>query len=288
MNKPVIQVHTIKQWMELSDAQRYAILTNLKMKDRLHEYLRQKQLVQPQPLDEAKWVKCHDCGGTGYVELHPRYPGIHPSQFSSQCLLKIYWDMIGKEQKKVHTSKLMGIFDLGTAVHNMMQEYGKKGAWGPVYEAEVDIGNSPVGEALHIEGHADADNLVVVDTPDTIYEVYVVHEYKSINDRGFKELKGRPKPEHKQQATIYSACLDRPIVVYFYINKNDSTIQDFPVPFDMNFWSTIHSKAVTLVGHWTSGSEAPPTVGYHCKDCAYQYNCHAWNAVNGRPNGNVG
>lgn len=282
MSKTVIQLHTIDQWMLVDKSIRQIILQHIRLKDRLLKFLKenygkQKMVVQDQ---DAKWRPCKKCGQTGWLLNEPRLPGIHPSQLPHPCLLKVYYEMDGKEAKEKLEARTMLIFDLGHAVHDMLQGYGRAGAWGPVYshEARLTAELQELSEELMIEGHADAENILTIDDiPDSpyIYEVGLIHEYKSINTNGFEKLT-RPKPEHKVQAMVYSACLNRPIVVYLYLNKNDCSLSDFPVAFDPEMWATIEGKSRLLKQHFIDKTPPPASTGFHCQQCAYVYDCAAY------------
>lgn len=285
--RQTVRLHTIEEWMRFDPVIRAEVVRNIKLKDRLYRYIvakRKNRVVQP------FWKKCRDCEGRGHILIEPRYDGIHPSQLPNPCLLKIFHEMVGNAKgDEGFEARLLLIFDLGTAVHQMFQSYGDGGAWGPHYRKEAPISAEfqPLAEALMLEGHADADNIIVIDDiPNApIYEVGLVHEYKSINTHGFEKLT-RPKPEHKMQAMLYAAALDRPIVVYMYLNKNDSNIADFPVPFEYELWEPLRKKAETLVGYydrWTQdqarglpGVLPPAEPGFHCKDCGHSKTCQAY------------
>src|SRR5688572_8812944 len=204
MNKKIIQLHTIDQWMTLDPSIRPIILQNVKLKDRLYKFLKnnyQENKKKGLHSQESTHRTCPSCEGKGVIPTEPRLPGIHPSQLPHPCLLKTYNEMIGKEAKEKIEARTMLIFDLGHSVHDMLQTYGKQGAWGPHYEAEVRLSKDlqELSEELMLEGHADAENILILDDiPDSpyIYEVGLVHEYKTINSNGFEKLT-RPKPEHK-------------------------------------------------------------------------------------------
>lgn len=280
MSRPVIQVHTIEQWMTLDQQTRTLILQNIKLKDRLQRYLSALNEKPENNITEPTWVRCSKCSSSehpGYILKEPRYDGIHPSQVVGPCMKKTYFDMIGAPGQERIEPRMRLIFDLGHAVHHMFQTYGLNGAWGSWYKHEVEISAEyqALASELMLEGHADAENILSIDDiPGSpyIYEVGLVHEYKSINDNGFSKLKAA-KPEHKAQAIIYSKALNRPIVVYLYLNKNDSNLADFPVPFDPESWARSEAKSRLLIQHYEN--ETPPAgeVGFHCRDCKYLYVC---------------
>jgi CRISPR/Cas system-associated exonuclease Cas4 (RecB family) len=284
MSRQVIQLHTIQQWFSVDPTVRSVILQNIKLKDRLYRFLMNK--TKGIPLVEAKWVRCSKCADSphpGYVLLEPRYDGIHPSQLAHACMLKVYNEMVGIDQQEKIEPRLQLIFDLGHAVHHMFQTYGLNGAWGKQYSPEVTISeeHQELAATLMLEGHADAENVLVIDDiPNSpyIYEVGLVHEYKTIKTENFNKLT-RPKPEHKQQAMIYSAALNRPVVVYLYMSKNDSNLADFPVEFDFNLWQQLEGKARLLVDHYKKASPPPAEVGFHCQECGFAYQCEPYKAT---------
>lgn len=277
MSRPIVQLHTIAQWFSAPPEVRDTILRALKIRDRLWAFRLAAEQSKLQPF-EPHWAPCKKCDQTGWVMNAPRKAGIHPSSMASSCLLKIYYEAIGVQKEVTNEARELLIFDLGTACHDMLQGMGMKGAWGPHYRPEVSIGDTPIAQELGIEGHADADTLLIIEeiAGAPIFEVGVVHEYKSINDNGFESLKNKPKPMHKQQATVYSACLDRPIVAYLYFNKNNSNIADFPVVFEPALWEIMRNKAVAVRDAVASGVPPQADVGYHCNQCGYVYSCPAY------------
>lgn len=281
MTRPIVPLHTIDQWMQVDHRLRPLIMMELKVKEKLQRFL--GNLSKGPAPTEAKWVPCSKCDKKGWVLKEPRYPGIHPSQLPHPCMLKVWNEMMGVEGREKIEPRTQLIFDLGHAVHHMMQTYGAHGAWGDtLYKPESKLTGEiqPLAEELMIEGSADAENIIVVDNiPNApIYEVGTVHEYKTINSKAFEKLT-RPKPEHKQQATIYAKVLNRPVVVYLYFSKNDSNLADFPVEFDPVQWSTLENKARLLVQHFDAGQPPPAETGFHCQQCPYAYGCAAYKAM---------
>lgn len=165
--------------------------------------------------------------------------------------------------------RLQMIFDMGHAWHDVIQGYGKRGAWGPKknYHEEVaidpdasgvdgDIINS-MAELYWIKGAVDAViSPYYLEVPGMgKVAIRVIHEYKTINSNGYSKLT-KPKPDHMWQASIYSAVLDIPIVVYIYTNKDNCQMADFPVAFDHGLWQTIEAK-IRKVQHLVNTNSVP-------------------------------
>lgn len=284
--RPVIQLHTIQQWFTLDQPVRVEILKALKVKDRLFRFLYGlNNQRSDEHVHDAEWRRCklcHDSEYPGYVMAEPRYDGIHPSSIASECLYKIYLDMTGAPSQERVEAALRITFDIGKAVHEMFQDYGRRGAWGPNYTKEVVINGDmqEIANLLMLEGHADADNILTVDDiPGApIFEVGIVHEYKTMKSNLFAKLT-RPKPEHKQQAMIYAAALNRPVVVYLYVNKDDSNVLDFPVEFEPGIWAAMEEKCKYLKDHYDRREAPPAKVGFGCKDCKYRDTCPPYRAT---------
>lgn len=280
MSREIVRLHTIAQWKAIDPAVRSVILQSIKLKDRLSRFI--EGLANRPKLTDAIWVPCRKCEQKGWVQKHPRHAGLHPSQWSKPCLLQLYWQMEGRDEFEKISPREFLIFEVGHAIHHMLQGYGQNGAWGPHYKPEVRMteGTSPVATELMVEGSADAENILVIDDiPNApIYELRIIHEYKTIKTENFKKLT-RPKPEHMQQGTIYCATLDAPVTVFLYFSKDDSNLADFPVQFDDALWSTLREKALVLVDHYDRHTPPQANVGYHCRQCGFANVCEAYKAA---------
>jgi len=262
-------IYTIKQFLELPPFEQAEIQKALRTKDRLEAWLRDQNKKSGQAVNPAKtahWEECSRCkpywemaqGQRGYVwyEQYRNNNDVHPSQIN-KCL-KFLWfscnDFTDKFEEYIDP-RLRMIFDLGHTWHNTIQKYGRGGAWGdpshyhPEERIDPDAANqdgspkNPIAHDYWIRGSVDAFLTDYRISTSVLGEVSIrlIHEYKTINSNGFSKLT-RPKPEHKWQATMYSACLDAPIVVYIYTNKDDCKTADFVVPFDSGIWAEVGTK----------------------------------------------
>lgn len=187
--------------------------------------------------------------------------------------------------------RLRRIFDNGSAWHKVMQGYGYRGAWGENnYQDEVPIDPDELNEAGEIINPT-AERYGVKGAVDAVVDPYIInvanlgniairvmHEYKTINSNGFKNLT-KPKTDHKWQATVYSKMLDIPVTVYVYTNKDTQQDVDFPVPFDVHLWSIIKEK-ISKVRHYADNNLMPPWEETSavlepsaCKNCGYLSIC---------------
>lgn len=117
-----------------------------------------------------------------------------PSSMGS-CLRSRYYSRVGEESDANSVSpRSRRIFDNGTHTHIRLQEYLKK--QGMLLMDEVPVLN----KEYNIQGHT--DGILRLATGEL-----AILEIKSINSRGFSELKVA-KPEHKRQGLVYAFCTE--------------------------------------------------------------------------------
>lgn len=298
----MLEINTIADFMILPANLQAEIQKAIRTKDRLEDFLRaqNKKVVQADK-PEAHWAECFLCkkwGQPGWIWKEPPEErdasDIHPSQIG-KCIKNLWYCCNGyTAQMEEHIEpRLRLIFDIGHAVHDMFQRYGKQGAWceSAHYRKEVKMDPDtkafdgtpalPIAEQYWLKGACDAviDRYLLKAVPGLgDVAIRLAHEYKTINSSNYQKLT-RPKPEHKFQATIYAAVFDLPLVVYLYLNKDNCHMADFPVPFDTLIWNEIVQK-VEKVQHYTNISEAPPWEEtsavknqQECMECGYRKLC---------------
>ena len=160
------------------------------------------------------------------------------------------------------------ILDTGTAIHCQLQLYlaevARRRKKTETFEKEALISpeTNQVADVLDLSGHT--DGIYTITLPHL--EVRFGIEIKSINDAGFKATKS-VHPEHAVQGTIYQACLDLPVMLFLYYNKNDSNMAEFLQVFDYAVWEEVKSK-VNVVREYVYKKTLPPQeVGFGCKTC---------------------
>lgn len=298
----MLEINTISQFLELPTQLRDEIQKAIRAKDRLDNWLRSqnKRIGIDLPKMEPHWETCTRCkpwGQPGWVwrEEHERdNSDIHPSQID-KCLKALWLSCSGYDEQleEIIDPRLRQLFDLGSAWHLVMQGYGKRGAWGDpaLYHPESTIDPDattfddhpihPLATQLWIKGHVDSviDRYIIDHVPGIgPVSIRLIHEYKTINVNGYSKLT-RPMAKHKMQATIYAAVFDIPIVVYFYTNKDDNKMADFPVPFDHTIWNEAVSKIVQVQSYVNSGQVPPWELTSavknqsECMECGYRKTC---------------
>ena len=249
-------ISSIRQFFQLSQIQQSDILRYLEgTKERFFTWLEREKFKHEV---EPRWVACNKCSGSGQVFIEPRdNSGIHASQIHL-CKRKLWFDTKGYGNQFVqqNSAKLNLIFDHGTALHDMLQGYGLKGAYGANYTPEVKLlpteeqclskGVPAYPLALKYQVKSSVDGVLrLVEIPNvtgigTVY-IDIVEEYKSIGSNGYSQLK-EPKAVHKMQGTLYQAVLDVPIIRFWYYDKDHDDLKIYPCRFDGYVWAEVEDK----------------------------------------------
>lgn len=204
-----------------------------------------------------------------------RTTGKSPSgQCPMGCARALFYSYTNAPAEGSWTPRNRRILDTGTAIHSQLQMYlmeaAKRRKKTETFEKEAGISpeTNPVADVLDISGHT--DGIYTITLPHL--EVRFGIEIKSINDTGFKATKSVHQ-EHAVQGTIYQACLDLPVMLFLYYNKNDSNMAEFIQVFDPSIWEEIKSK-VNEVRECMYKNVLPlQEVGFGCKTCKYKAIC---------------
>lgn len=200
------------------------------------------------------------------------------------CGRALYYSYIGAKSENSWEPKLRRIFDTGSAIHLQLQlylaQYAKKHKKTDKFEAEVSINpeNNAMADRYDISAHMDG-----------AYEFIIpaIHaraglEIKTINDAGFKGTSG-PHAEHLIQGTVYQACLDLPIMIFLYYNKNDSSMAEYVQVFDPQRWDAITRKLDYVREHALRQEEPEREQSFACRNCKYAQICKPPKLLKGPP-----
>ena len=206
---------------------------------------------------------------------------LHPSSISG-CPTAAAFNILGFTLGGVmHDATVQRIFDLGHAVHQMLQyQYHKAGL------LSVDIKGKPLVEVplaipeYDLVGHADG----ILDKK--VYGQPAVLEIKSINSNALLKLNA-PKEEHKLQAACYVMALAKiidgsRIVIFVYYGKNDSKIKEFKYTVTDTDVQRVEDRVKLikeLVAKFVEEGIVPPPYfdnpnNIPCRYCGWQSACH--------------
>ena len=195
-------------------------------------------------------------------------------KYTMGCGRMLYYTYIGAPSESSWEPRMRRILDTGTGIHKQLQlyihEHANRTNGEEEFEDEADINpdTNTVADQLDISAHVDG-----------IYQIHVPAEIqfgleiKSINDAGYKKTSGI-HPEHSIQGTVYQACLDLPVMLFLYYNKNDSSMAEFVQTFDKFKWAAIEAKLNMVREHALSNTEPPQESSYACHNCKYKKVCN--------------
>lgn len=148
----------------------------------------------------------------------------HPSALGA-CLRAIWFSHFHAPKQgrgKEDALRSWMIFDIGSAFHLIVQNLCARAK--VLERAEVAI----VDRKLKIIGHC--DGIVKIDG------VRYALEIKTINSRGFLELRKSAKDAHLRQLHAYMKALGLEWGIFLYYNKDTSEVKEIVVPFDQAFY----------------------------------------------------
>lgn len=213
---------------------------------------------------------------------HTRAPGLHASEISG-CQRKAFYSLKGTPRDKTTPAAIWRRrFATGHAIHRMFQEDFERYGYANkhiTFEAEVPIKPCPEQPLA-----AKWDIMSSCDGVFTIRDhalgpsiLRVGLEIKTESPTSFEKRRA-PDPKHVEQAHIYMACLDVPLMWFLYYNKGNqnytgSYLEKFLVPFDPALWARLEERFEAL--HLAVLQDAPPPreESLACEFCAFASTC---------------
>ncbi|MAF42952.1 MAG: hypothetical protein CMI54_02110 [Parcubacteria group bacterium] len=178
--------------------------------------------------NQDKWLLKMFDDTLGYQQNSSRVGVFYPSMLGNECDRYLYLAFRGLLPQQVIASVTQRIFDTGSSLEDRMTKYFEKMQILRGREIAVKCDSPPIsGRADFLLAHEEHSEIVL--------------ELKSINDKGFKNLYSKPKPEHAIQLQIYLQLMDKPYGIVLYENKNDQKLKAFKVkrsPKEWNFLVT--------------------------------------------------
>jgi len=165
----------------------------------------------------------------GYEQSSSRSGVFYPSMLGNVCDRYLYLAYRGKLPQQTIASVTHRIFDNGSSLEDRMTKYFEMMEIYKDRELPTKCDDPPIsGRADFLLAHDEYGDVVV--------------ELKSINDKGFKNLYNKPKPEHFIQLQIYLQLLDKTNGIVLYENKNDQRLKAFKVERSSKEWIKITER----------------------------------------------
>lgn len=226
-----------------------------------------------------KWVEPKD----------ERPPGIHASELA-KCARQAFYSCNDLEKRNVVEVNMRRRFHMGHAIHDMVQkelhimaalaqaeEIAQQNGWYLEFEHEVKVNPQSQYLAAKYNIHSSCDGVFTfreLEHAEVVLRIGL--EIKSEAPDGYAKL-NEPKEDHVDQVHIYMACLDLPLLWFFYMNKGNqnTTPSTAPwlIPFNPKVWDRLEKRAQSVLLHVQNGVEPDREEGFHCGFCPYSYQC---------------
>jgi hypothetical protein len=193
---------------------------------------------------------------------------IHASEIG-YCLRKTYFQIL--RPKPIET-ELMGIFELGTILHEKMTQIlqyvaAKEGSGIKSIESEQRIILYFPEDDFRISGFY--DDLVTLNNGKRI-----LIEKKSIKNFTAFNYDNNPKPEHVMQISLYAKALMPDVTQIVYISKENLAIKTFEIIPSIEIVKAAVERAKLLNKCLIKGILPPKETGWACeKYCDYAKLC---------------
>lgn len=221
-------------------------------------------------------------------ERDGRAPGIHASELCT-CLRQVVYTLYGTKKVKDNTPMMRKKFMVGHAVHSMLQSafhtMVKKKGGAITFSDEVKVGDTELARKYDISSSCDGVFTVYAKKGEMLEPVMRIGlEIKTESPDQFSSLK-EPRQKHIEQAHLYMACLDLPVMWFLYWNKGNENYTTMASPwlqtFDQKVWDKLKGRADKALD-FASKEELPPREeGFHCTWCPYAHVCEPPNAPKG-------
>jgi len=210
-----------------------------------------------------------------------RRPGIHASELCS-CKRHVVYTLYATEKKKVTKKDMQKRFNVGNAIHDMLQsdfaKLARRSGGFITFNKEVKVHETELAKKYDIDSSCDGIFEFWEKTGSGVAEVFlrIGLEIKSKSPDEYAKMK-EPEKKHIEQATLYQACLDLPLVWYVYWNKGNQNYTPMTFPwlrkFDGAIWARMEQRAKESL-HAADTEKLPDREeGFHCTWCPYAWTC---------------
>jgi hypothetical protein len=216
----------------------------------------------------------------GWGASSARPGGVHASEISG-CQRKAVYSLMDTPRQGAISAFWKRKFHTGHLVHALIQNDLERlcAKSNGLYSFEPEVKISPELQPLAAKWdiHSSSDGVFVFHDGNYGPPLMRVNlEIKSEAPNGWEDLK-EPKPEHREQATLYMACLDVPITWTLYYNKGTQAIVKSEHPwlftFDHHLWASMEARIVQRRENARLKVLPEPLEGIQCEFCPYAYTC---------------
>jgi hypothetical protein len=222
-------------------------------------------------------------------------PSIKPSILGSPCLRKVYYSYNKAPEDIPFPLTSSRITSLGNAIGKMLFDaFDKQGVVvrfrKPDGTYHVDQHTGEVDFEFRLTSPELGIRLGKIDAVLILDDGLWLGEFKSINDRGFKELKA-PKGDHTIQGVLYLYLFNKALkegefkhipelakfdkangIRFLYYYKDKSELKEFFITTADELFRQIVLK-IEQVKWFSENNQVPPPTEDYCRTCAYQFRC---------------
>lgn len=205
----------------------------------------------------------------------PRSVGnIHSSSITYSCDNFLLLELKGTPRVVKSMGKTAATFDMGTAIHLMMDYLTTSRS---IYYNYDHVNELPIHEYdkakdLHICGHADGmEDRIVSDI-----SLRVILEYKSCSSEFFSRLRSTPPKKTVRQVHAYMWATNIPISVVIYINKCNENKKSFIIPYDKKVWEPMEARVRKIIDLYEKGEIAQKHINNSCSYCDFFEECNPY------------
>ena len=224
-----------------------------------------------------------------------RAPGVHASELNT-CQRMVFYTLNSTKKVKRVPKDMKKRFLVGHAIHAMLQsQFHKmvedKGGF-ITFEDEVKTGSTTLGTYLNIQSSCDGVFTIHERREDgtTAPIMRIGLEIKTEAPDSYASLKA-PRPKHIEQAHVYMACLDLPVMWFLYWNKGNQNITPMRYPwlvsFDEAIWAKLKERAENSLIAAEDNVAPDREEGGHCSWCPYAYTCKPATGIIRQPGDNT-
>lgn len=211
-------------------------------------------------------------------DSHMRAGGIHASELCA-CKRQVVYDLLNVEKRGSAPAIMRKRFNVGHAIHNMIQNdmhlLSLHSQGRLLFQEEVSVNDTELAKRLCIASSCDGVFTFLDEEGQPALRIGL--EIKTASPDDYDSLK-KAKEKHIEQAHVYMACLDLPLMWFMYWNKGNQnytpSVPPFLIRFDAKLWKKLEARAVECLTAAEQEKLPDKEEGQHCRWCKYAWTCN--------------